>query len=122
MTRRSLNHRTPKKPPQQYINSDSASHQRQSHKTLLRKIGTESKKLHRTKVIDNCETFPEITNTPSYAQHFRSYGHCKLGRGIRSGQIMLSGQIGTLRPIAMESWKNFEYQIPREFYSLSNEG
>jgi hypothetical protein len=30
-------------------------------------------------VIDNFETFPERTNTPSYAQWFRSYGHCKLG-------------------------------------------
>jgi hypothetical protein len=45
-----------------------------------------------------------------------------LGRGIRSGQIKLSGQIGTLRALAAEFWKNYEHQIPREFYNLSNEG
>jgi hypothetical protein len=37
-------------------------------------------KLLYTKVIENFETFPKSTNTPSYAQWFRSYGHCKLGR------------------------------------------
>jgi hypothetical protein len=45
-----------------------------------------------------------------------------LERGIRSGQIKPSGQIGTLRPLATEFWKNSEHQIPIEFYNLSNEG
>jgi hypothetical protein len=78
-------------------------------------------KLLNTKVIDNFDTFPKSTNTPSYAQRFRSYGHCKLGRRIRFGQIKLSGQIGTLRPLAIELLKNSEHQIPREFCNLSNE-
>jgi hypothetical protein len=30
------------------------------------------------KVIDNFETFPESTNTPSYDQRFMSYGHWNL--------------------------------------------
>jgi hypothetical protein len=46
----------------------------------------------------------------------------KVGDGIRSGPIKLSGQIGNLRPHATEFWKSSEHQIPREFYNLSNEG
>jgi hypothetical protein len=68
----------------------------------LRENGAESGKLLNTKVIDNFEAFPESANTPSYAPLFRSYGHCKLGKGIRPGQIKLSGQLGTLRQIAAE--------------------
>jgi hypothetical protein len=45
----------------------------------------------------------------------------QVGVGIRSGQIKLSGQIGTLRPLASELWKNSEYRILREFYNLSND-
>jgi hypothetical protein len=43
----------------------------------------------------------------------------QVGEGIRSGQVRLSGQIGILRPLAMELWKNPEHKIPREFYNLS---
>jgi hypothetical protein len=78
--------------------------------------GVESGNLLNTKMIYNFDTFLKSTNTPSYAQRFMSYDHCKLGRGIRSGQI------GTLKPFATEFWKNPEHQIPREFYNLSNEG
>jgi hypothetical protein len=73
-------------------------------------------------VIDNFDSFPESISTPPYAQWFKSYGHCKLGKGIRSGQIKPFGQIETLRPLATELWKNYEHQIPREFYYLSNDG
>jgi hypothetical protein len=73
-------------------------------------------------VIDNVETFPESTNIPSNTQWFRSYGHCNLGRGIKSGHMKLSGQFGTLRTHAIEFWENSEQQISREFYDLSNEG
>jgi hypothetical protein len=113
--------RTQKKPPRQHVNPDSASDRRQSHKTLLRKSVAESGKLLNSKVIDHFETFPKSTNTPSYAQRLRSYGHSKLGRGIRSRQIKLSRQFGTLRPLATEFWKSYEYQNPREYYNLSNE-
>jgi hypothetical protein len=88
---------------------------------MLSETGTESRKLIDTKVIYNFETFPKSINTPSYDQRFRSYDHCKLG-GVRSGQIKLSGQIWTLRPLEKELWKNSEYQNPIEFYNLSNEG
>jgi hypothetical protein len=113
--------RTQKKSPQ-HINLDSDLDRQRSRKTRLRQNNVEYGKLLNTKVIDNFDGFPESTNTPSYAQWFRSYCHCKLGRGIRSGQIKLFGQIGTLRPLATEFWENSEHQIPREFYKLSNEG
>jgi hypothetical protein len=77
--------RTQKKPPRQHVNSDSDSDQRRSRKTWLHENGAESGNLLNTKMIDNFDTFPKGTNTPSYAQQFRSYDHCKLGRGIRSG-------------------------------------
>jgi hypothetical protein len=38
----------------------------------------------------------------------------KVGEGIRSGQIKLSGQIGTWRPLATEFWKKSEHQNPSE--------
>jgi hypothetical protein len=38
------------------------------------------------------------------------------------GQIKLSGQVWTLRPLPKVIWKNYEYKDPREFYNLSNEG
>jgi hypothetical protein len=41
--------------------------------------GAESGSMHRMKVIDNFEAFPESTNTPPFDQQFRSYDHCKLG-------------------------------------------
>jgi hypothetical protein len=43
--------------------------------TLLTETGAESGKVHNTKVIENFETFPESTNTPSSDQQFRSYCH-----------------------------------------------
>jgi hypothetical protein len=46
----------------------------------------------------------------------------QVGVGIRSGQIKLSGQIGTLRPIAAEFWKNSEYQIHKEFITFLTRG
>jgi hypothetical protein len=46
----------------------------------------------------------------------------KVGRGISSGQIKLSGQIWTFSPLPKEFWGNYEYQYPREFYILSNGG
>jgi hypothetical protein len=42
--------------------------------------------------------------------------------GVSSGQIELSGQIWTLRPLPNEFWGNREYQNPREFCNLSNGG
>jgi hypothetical protein len=77
--------RTQKKPPRQHVHSDSDSDRRRSRKTRLHENSVESGKLLNTKVIGNFETFSESTNTHSYAQRFRSYGPCKLGRGIRSG-------------------------------------
>jgi hypothetical protein len=50
---------------QQNINSDSIFNRRRSRKTLLTETGTESGKVHNMKVIENFETFPERTNTPS---------------------------------------------------------
>jgi hypothetical protein len=94
-------------------------------KTLLTENGAESGKMHNIKVIENFETFLESTNTPSYNQWFRSYNHCKLGvllLEIISGQIKLSGQVWTSRPLPKEIWKNSEYKDPRKFYILSNEG
>jgi hypothetical protein len=35
--------------------------------------------MHNMIVIDNFETFPEITNMPSSDQRLGSYDHCKLG-------------------------------------------
>jgi hypothetical protein len=37
--------------------------------------GAESGDMPNIKVIENFETFPEIINTPSSDQQFRSYGH-----------------------------------------------
>jgi hypothetical protein len=75
------------------------------------------------KVIENFETSPESINTPSYDQWFRSYDHYKLGvlLEINSGQIKLSGQFWTLRPLPRKIWKNSEYKDPRKFYKLSND-
>jgi hypothetical protein len=80
--------------------------------------------MHNMKVIENFETFLESTNTPSHDQWFRSYDHYKLGvlLEINSGQIKLSGQIWTLRPLWEEIFKNSKYKDPRKFYNLSNEG
>jgi hypothetical protein len=39
-----------------------------------------------------------------------------------SEQIEIYGQIWTLRLLPMENWKGHEYNDPREFYKLSNEG
>jgi hypothetical protein len=47
------------------------------------------------KVIENFEIFPESTNTPSYDQRFRSYGHCKLGVLLK----LSSGQTAASRAI-----------------------
>jgi hypothetical protein len=91
---------------------------------LLTENGAESGKIHNMKVIENFETFPESINTSSYDQWFRNYEHYKLGvlLEINSGQIKLSGQIWTLRPLREEIWKNSKYKDPRKFYNLSNEG
>jgi hypothetical protein len=64
--------RTQKRPPRQHINSDFDSDRWLSRKTRLHENGVGSGKLLNTKVIDNFVTFPESTNTPSYAQQFRS--------------------------------------------------
>jgi hypothetical protein len=47
----------------------------QTDEDPLTETGTESGKTHNTEVIENFETFPEITSTPSSDQQFRSYGH-----------------------------------------------
>jgi hypothetical protein len=44
----------------------------------------------------------------------------KFGGGVSSGQIKPSGQVWTLSPHSKEFWENPEYQIPREFYNISN--
>jgi hypothetical protein len=46
----------------------------------------------------------------------------KVGGGISSGQIELSGQLWTLSPLPNEIWGNLEYQNPIGFYNLSNGG
>jgi hypothetical protein len=46
----------------------------------------------------------------------------KVGGGVTSGQIELSGSIWTLSPLPNEIWKNLEYQNSREFCNLSNGG
>jgi hypothetical protein len=46
----------------------------------------------------------------------------KVGEGVSSGQIELSGQIWTLHPLPNESWGILKYQNPREFLNLSNDG
>jgi hypothetical protein len=60
---------------------------------------------------------------PSYNQRFRSYDHYKLGvlLEIISGQIKLSRQVWTLRPLLREIWMNSEHICPREFYKLSKD-
>jgi hypothetical protein len=44
----------------------------------------------------------------------------KVGGGVSSGQIELSGQIWTLSPFQNKIWGIPEYQNPREFCILSN--
>jgi hypothetical protein len=44
----------------------------------------------------------------------------KVGGGVSSGEVKLSGQIWTLSPLSKEFWENSEYQNHREFYNLSN--
>jgi hypothetical protein len=75
-------------------------------------------------MIENFETFPESTNTPPSDQWFRNYDHWKLGvlLEINSEQIKLSGQFWTLNLIPKEMWENSEYQNPREFCNLFNDG
>jgi hypothetical protein len=51
------------------------------------------------------------------AQELRSL---EVGEGVSSGQIKLSGQFWTLRPVPNEIWKDSDYEDPRNFYSLSN--
>jgi hypothetical protein len=57
------------------------------------------------KVIENFEIFPERTNTPSYDQWLRSYGHCKLGVLLKlsSGQTAASRAIWTLDQMKNET-------------------
>jgi hypothetical protein len=50
---------------------------RRSHKTPLIEYGAESGEMSNVKAIGNFINFPESTNTPSYDQRFRSYGHWK---------------------------------------------
>jgi hypothetical protein len=46
----------------------------------------------------------------------------KVGEGVNSRQIELSGQTWTLNPLPNGSWGNLESQNPREFGILSNDG
>jgi hypothetical protein len=46
----------------------------------------------------------------------------KVGGGVSSRLIKLSGQIWTLSPLPNEFWGNLKYQNPREFFILSNGG
>jgi hypothetical protein len=46
----------------------------------------------------------------------------KVGEGVGSKQMELSGQIYTLIPLPNGSWGNLEYQNPRGFCNLSNGG
>jgi mannose/fructose/N-acetylgalactosamine-specific phosphotransferase system component IID len=42
--------------------------------------------------------------------------------GVNFGQIKLSGQIWTLKPLIKEIWSKSEHKDPRQFYNLSNDG
>jgi hypothetical protein len=46
----------------------------------------------------------------------------KVGGGVSSGQIELSGPLWTLSPLPNEFWGNLEYQTPLEICNLSNGG
>jgi hypothetical protein len=46
----------------------------------------------------------------------------KVGGGVSSGQIELSGQLWTFSLLPNKIRKNPEYQNPREIFNLSNGG
>jgi hypothetical protein len=70
------------------------------------------------KMIEKFETFPESLIQPMVQELWS----LKVGRGVSSGQIELSGPHWTLSPIPYEIWGILEYQNPRELFSLSNGG
>jgi hypothetical protein len=46
----------------------------------------------------------------------------KVGADVSSGQIRLSSQIWTVKPLLKEIWSKSEHKDPREFHNLSNDG
>jgi hypothetical protein len=46
----------------------------------------------------------------------------KVGGGVSSAHIELSGSIWTLSLLPNDIWENLEYQNPRKFCNLSNGG
>jgi hypothetical protein len=47
-------------------------------------------------------------------------GSLKVGEGVSSGPIELSGPLWTLSPVLSENWGNLGYKNPIEFRNLSN--
>jgi hypothetical protein len=78
----------------------------------MTETGTESGKAHNMKVRE----FQDLSRKHKYTLirlMFQELWSLKIGRGVSSEQIELSGQLWTLSSLSSENWGNLEYQNPR---------